>query len=194
MDRIDVNPEGAHLCHSPFSGPAERRTAVPGLVLVFDVEGTPTPQGSKNVFPGKRKDGTYTGKFSVTESAGERLKVWRAEIVAAAMVAKVKAGWGPANGPVVVDLVFYLPRPKGHYGSGRNAGVLKDSAPAVPTTKPDGDKLTRAALDALTTAAVYRDDSQVVDVRARKRFADGREPGVRVTVSLPVSRVAENVH
>lgn len=193
MDRIDVNPECAHLCHPAFSDPAERRTAVPGLVLVFDVEGTPTPQGSKKAFARTNKD---TGKTTVTlvESAGERLKVWRAEIVAAAMVAKVKAGWGPANGPVVVDLVFYLPRPKAHYGSGRNAGVLKDSSPAVPTTKPDGDKLTRAALDALTTAAVYRDDSQVVDVRARKRFADGREPGARVTVSLPVSHVAENVH
>lgn len=183
MAEIDVNPDSAHQCHPAFSNPANRRTALAGPVLVFDVVGTPTPQGSKKVFPGKRRDGTYTGKFSVAESAGDRLKAWRAEIVAAAMVAKVKAGWAPANGPVVVDLVFYLPRPKGHYGTGRNAGVLKDSAPQVPTTKPDGDKLTRAALDALTTAAVYRDDSQVVDFRARKLFADGRCPGARIEVT-----------
>lgn len=182
MAEIDVTPDSVHQCHPAFSDPANRRTALPGPALMFDVEGTPTPQGSKKAFARTNK---ATGKTTVAlvESAGERLKAWRAEIVAAAMVAKVKAGWAPANGPVVVDLVFYLPRPKGHYGTGRNAGLLKDSAPAVPTTKPDGDKLTRAALDALTTAAVYRDDSQVVDFRARKVFADGRRPGARIEVT-----------
>lgn len=174
------------LAHPTLNAPRKStHSALEGDRLVFDVFGTPAPQGSKKAFPGKRKDGTYTGKFSLVESAGDRLKEWRAEVQAAAMVAKVHAEWAPASGPVMVEIVFYLPRPKAHYGSGRNAGVLKDSAPAVPTTRPDSDKLARAVLDALTMAAVYVDDSQVVELRAGKRFADSRAPGASITVTVP---------
>lgn len=98
------------------------------------------------------------------------------------MLAKVQQKIGTITGPVLVDAVFYLPRPKSHYGTGRNTSRLKDSAPLVPTTKPDSDKILRSTLDALTSAQAYRDDSQVVDVQARKRYADGRPPGAEITV------------
>lgn len=67
----------------------------------------------------------------------------------------------PILAPVKVDATFYLPRPKGHYGTGRNAGKLKKSAPYWHTKKPDRDNLDKAVLDVLTSLGYWRDDCQV---------------------------------
>ena len=85
-------------------------------------------------------------------------------------------------GPVRLRIVFWLVRPKGHYGTGRNEGVVKKSAPVWPATKPDSDKLTRSTMDALTDAQVYRDDAQVVHLDVWKAYADDSGPGARITV------------
>ena len=45
--------------------------------------------------------------------------------------------------------------------AGRNAGTLRDSAPAYPSGRPDSSKLLRATEDALTTAGIYRDDERM---------------------------------
>jgi Holliday junction resolvase RusA-like endonuclease len=65
----------------------------------------------------------------------------------------------PAYGrdPVGVSFDFRFPRPRSHYGK---RGLLP-SAPRHMVTKPDLDKLIRAALDALT-GIIWRDDAQVV--------------------------------
>ena len=81
------------------------------------------------------------------------------------------AGLFPAGIPLRCDLTFYLPRPKGHFGSGKNADRLKASAPTRPTGKPDRDNLDKAVCDAITAAGVWHDDSQVTDGRIRKRYA-----------------------
>lgn len=65
------------------------------------------------------------------------------------------------RGPLRLKLQFFRPRPKGHFGTGRNADKLKDSAPEYPTSKPDTVKLTRAIEDALT-GVLWNDDSQIV--------------------------------
>ena len=104
-----------------------------------------------------------------------RVKPWRESIRAAALAA-MGDDWTPITGPVTVDLTFLLPRPKGHFGTGRNAGKLRDSAPTHHTTKPDLDKLIRAVLDALTSAGVWGDDSQVWGLAAAKGYADALTP------------------
>lgn len=86
------------------------------------------------------------------------------------------------DGPLRLALTFFRPRPKGHYGTGRNAGVLKDSAPDFPTTKPDGLKLARSVEDALT-GVVYLDDALIVEGVQRKRY------GPRYQVDVVVERV-----
>jgi len=180
--RNDERPAVAVSAHSAQFEARKSTHSTPGArELSFDVHGTPTPQGSKKAFARTNK---ATGKTTVSlvESAGDRLKEWREEVKVAAMVAKVEAEIPRFDGPVCVDVTFFLPRPKGHYGTGRNAGVLKDWAPLVPVTKPDGDKLLRAVCDALTSASVYLDDSQIVEHRSRKRFADDRAPGARIAV------------
>lgn len=72
---------------------------------------------------------------------------------------------------VSLNLVFYMPRPKGHYGTGRNSDKLKPSAPVYHRIKPDLDNLVKAVLDALKQAGLYRDDSQITEGKFSKRYA-----------------------
>ena len=78
------------------------------------------------------------------------MKPWRRQVAAAY---RDHCFGDMLDGPVIVTVDFYLPRPKSHYGTGRNAGALKPSAPAEHLTMPDLDKLTRAVGDALTRLA-----------------------------------------
>lgn len=63
--------------------------------------------------------------------------------------------------PVVLNLKFYMPRPKFHFGTGRNSGSIKpryiDNRHA---TKPDRDNLEKAVSDAISTAGVEDADGQ----------------------------------
>lgn len=150
--------------------------------LTVTVNGTPAPQGSKRGMAIKA-GGRYTGKVALIESAGDRVKTWREDVRAAAMDAAEAAHWTVPAGPIACQLTFYLPRPKGHYRTGRNAGLLRDAAPTFPTTKPDKDKLERATLDALTSAGVIPDDSRIVGGSTWKVYADGRPPGAHILLT-----------
>jgi Holliday junction resolvase RusA-like endonuclease len=149
------------------------------MSLHITVVGTPRPQGSKR--PVRNK---HTGRIHMVESS-ERLPDWRADIRDAAL----KLLDPPDNfarlweAPLVVGIWFTLPRPKGHYlpaNTRRAAPALRPDAPKYPAGKPDTDKLLRGVLDALT-GLVWRDDSQVVDILARKVY--GERPGADITVS-----------
>jgi len=74
------------------------------------------------------------------------------------------------DGPISLTLCFEMPRPKGHYGSGRNAHKLKPSAPAHHTSTPDVDNLVKFVKDCLNELA-WRDDCQVVSIQALKRYS-----------------------
>lgn len=89
-------------------------------------------------------------------------------------------------GPLRVDLDFYLPRPAGHFGTGRNAGSVKPSAPARPIVAPDVLKLARGTLDAMESI-VYRNDAQVVEGDARKFYGSPARCEVRVARVYVVS-------
>lgn len=145
----------------------------------FFVPGIPAPQGSKRYL------GVKGGK-GITVESSKRVAPWRADVRAEAQ----KACTEPLAGPVAVVLAFAMPRPKSHYRTGRNAHLLRDTAPAYPAGRPDLDKLERAILDALSGIA-WLDDSQVVTISAGKRYACdviGRptQPGVIVEIG-PVS-------
>jgi len=80
------------------------------------------------------------------------------------------------DGPLLTDALrvtirFFLPRLKGHYGTGRNAGKLKVSAPEYPTTRPDVLKLARGVEDALT-GVIWRDDAQIVSEPLEKSWGE----------------------
>lgn len=140
--------------------------------ICFFAAGRPAAQGSKR----------HVGGGRLIESS-RQVGPWR-EIVRQAAI-EAMAGRPPIDGPVYLVQVFALPRPKSHYGTGRNSGRVKRGAPSRPPVRPDLDKLARAVGDALTRVC-YHDDAQIVNLRAAKYYVtpSGRlsVPGVEIRV------------
>lgn len=150
--------------------------------ITFYVGGIAKPAGSKRGFP-IRRGGVFTGRVAITDAC-KHTKSWQAQVKHAATEAVKEAGLTQLlEGSLKLTLVFNVSRPKNHYRTGRNASMLRDSAPPFPITKPDLLKLTRAVEDALT-GIVWRDDSQVVTEHLAKRF--GGLPGVSIEISEEV--------
>jgi|DEB0MinimDraft_6_1074348.scaffolds.fasta_scaffold02477_6 crossover junction endodeoxyribonuclease RusA len=92
----------------------------------------------------------------------------------------------PTDGAVVVELDFYMPRPKSHFGKKNGQLYIKEKSPQAHITKADTDNLAKAVLDAITTVGfIYKDDSQVTSLSSRKHYQErerqGRS-GVEITV------------
>ena len=97
---------------------------------------------------------------------------------------RVKFKGQPHAGPVKLEVVAHLPRPKSHYGTGRNAQKLKPSAPLWPLLKPDFDNIEKIVADALNGIA-FLDDKQIVDSHCLKVYEiHGSVPNLRVTVEF----------
>lgn len=140
----------------------------------FEVRATPAPQGSKRGFVAKG-----TGRVHVVEQQDIRIKAWREAVRSEAQ--RAIGDSGPLDGPVGVWVRFYLPRPKSHYRTGKHSHELRADAPTWVATTPDLDKLLRSSLDALTDAGAWRDDRQVAEVSASKKYRD--TPGAVVTIA-----------
>jgi Holliday junction resolvase RusA-like endonuclease len=159
-----------------------RRSLVSVLTLArrrvaFEVFGVAVAKGSARSFGFLLRDHAgqpVIGKNgkpiirTATTNANPKTKGWeqlvreQAQTVAAA---------GVFVGPVVLTVTFRLPRPQ---------SLPKRSV--HHTKKPDVDKLVRATNDALT-GVLYIDDSQVVDLHARKCYAAiGATPSAHITV------------
>jgi Holliday junction resolvase RusA-like endonuclease len=144
------------------------------------VYGSAQPAGSKRAF-----NHPHTGRVVVVD-ANPKSREWKDRVAAEAG----RCYTGPLlDCAVELHLVFYRARPKGHMGSGRNLGLVKDIAPAFPAVKPDLTKLVRGAEDALS-GIVYRDDVQVCRTVAEKAY--GTPERVEITVvPLPQRTFAE---
>jgi crossover junction endodeoxyribonuclease RusA len=161
--------------------PAKDQTQIGSWWTMTEIRvyGVPVPQGSKRAYTNK-----HTGRVNVVEAQSARVRSWRQAIIDAALESEGLLT-GVREGPVSVIIVFWLPRPKQHYGTGRNASVVKPGAPAYPAAMPDLDKLARAVLDALTDAGCWKDDGQVVVLSAKKLYADGTQPGALILIGEP---------
>jgi Holliday junction resolvase RusA-like endonuclease len=124
---------------------------VPPLITIR-VLGTPGPQGSKR----------HVGGGRMVESS-KKVAPWRDAVRADAVEAAHECGLATLDQPLVVDMVFTTVRPASHYRAGRNAHLLRDTAPARPSGMPDLSKLARSTEDALTMAGIWRDDARVVE-------------------------------
>lgn len=130
------------------------------MTFSFTIPGTPQQQGSKR----------HIGPRSI--EANPNLAPWRADALhylQQAMTAQLVTQF---VGPVEVHARFYYGRPLSHYGTGRNASLLKRGAPGFKASAPDLDKLCRALGDALTLAGVVRDDALIVIWSATKEWDD----------------------
>src|SRR6516164_7257660 len=121
--------------------PAER------TMIQITVLGRAQPAGSKRAFAIRRKSGKLG--VSVVDDA-ERSRPWKDSVTAAAH--EVLNGAEPLDGPLELHVDFYVARPAGHYGTGKNRSLVKASAPRFPATRPDASKLCRCIEDALTDA------------------------------------------
>ena len=126
----------------------------------FTAFGRAQSQGSKNAFK--------SGNRVVLVEASKGLKPWRSVVALAAKEVMLDVqDMSLIEGPVSVELLFqFVPG--------------KTVKRKHMTTKPDIDKTARAILDSLT-GVVWRDDAQVVELRARKSY--GPVDLVQVTVT-----------
>ena len=126
--------------------------------IYFEVFGVAQPKGSARAFMPKG------ARFPVVTSTNKNLKTWEQTIRGELqqVMRTIDGGILAALflAPVAVGLRFHLPRP-----------TSKKKA-KYPTSKPDVDKLARAAIDALS-GVLFKDDNQVVAVQARKVYAVG---------------------
>lgn len=78
----------------------------------------------------------------------------------------------PLDQPIYLKLTFKFPRPKSHYGTGKNSNVLKPNAPIYHTARPDIDNLIKFVCDALNTI-YWRDDSCISVNESIKVYTEG---------------------
>lgn len=128
--------------------------------MTITVYGIPAPQGSKR----------HIGRGVMIESS-KKVKPWREAVKWAAIESMDKSALEFGGAAVHVRVDFYLPKPK------------SAKKTALPTKKPDLDKLIRSTMDALTDAGVWCDDSQVLSVWARKHYAEARAAGAEIEVT-----------
>jgi len=146
--------------------------------IEFTVIGVAQQKGSAKAFPFFAKN-HHTGERIVNPKTGEyvlgatvtsdnpNLKEWQhsvAEGARRALAQLPEHEQTVLTGPVALDVLFDLPRPQ--------------SLPKKVTAhvkKPDLDKLARGVKDALSKI-LWRDDSQVTELRARKRYAEANQP------------------
>jgi len=89
------------------------------------------------------------------------------------------------DGPMHVELVFRLPRPKAHYRTGKFSHLLKDSAPGDEGSRCDVDNLSKVVLDKITRSGYWVDDNQVIFLSVRKRWAYYEKAGCEIRV-IPI--------
>jgi crossover junction endodeoxyribonuclease RusA len=92
----------------------------------------------------------------------------------------------PKGHPLLLDSLFYFPRPASHYGTGKNAGKLKANAPRYHTAgnnRGDFDNLAKLLADALKGFA-WHDDGQVALAHQGKLYVHQDQPEPCATVFI----------
>lgn len=142
------------------------RRIAPVTPLTFKVFGIAQPKGSSRAFVPKG------WKRAIVTSANPKLKDWEGNVRAAA---QLYADTHFIDGPVALELVFYLPKPK--------------SAPKKRThctTRPDCSKLIRSTEDALI-GVLFTDDAAVVSIVASKHYAPEGSPACALITVRPAA-------
>lgn len=111
-----------------------------------------------------------------------------AERVVKEIARSAMGGMPPIEGPVSVQMTISHEARKSWSKAKRNAALLGEIA---PTIKSDIDNVIKLYFDAMN-GVVWHDDVQVVEVRARKTFAE--HPFVIVTVTPIKAKPQEGEH
>ena len=134
--------------------------------LSFVVYGRPQQRGSK--VPFKLSNGR-----TVVVDANKHSKDWMRNVQNT--VGPLWEGKRLITAAIELSAVFYFSRPKSHFGTGRNSGKLRPSAPAEHAQTPDLAKLVRCLEDALT-GVLWADDRFVHSYRhIHREWTEGSE-------------------
>ncbi len=153
---------GMPKTNNPLAPPDNNRHA-PAVILI-DVKGTPRPQPRPRFVRGR-----------TVSTADANAKRWIASVEAATRAAL--AEHGQQTGPLSVLLSFHFPTPK------------KDRHGLPHTHVPDADNLAKLVLDSLMRAGLFKDDSAISCLVARKTWAASPSAGVSITIG-PDRRVS----
>jgi Holliday junction resolvase RusA-like endonuclease len=170
-----VARDGVHAArvhaHDARVGAGEGPDEVMSSTLRFIVPGIAQTKGSMKAFIPKGWN------RAILTNDNPKAKAWAQLIAEHAGHALAESKLQPfGDGPVLLDIWFYLPRPQKFL-------IPKYADVDVPhTTRPDADKLLRCAKDSLSKV-VWRDDAMVVDAYAHKRYCrSGELPRAEITV------------
>lgn len=112
--------------------------------------------------------------YTKTETRNAEMKI--------AVIAKPQSPQKLLISALRVDLFFYMPHPQGHYGTGRNASIIKPQFQyAYPITKPDYDNLEKLVLDALT-GVFWTDDSIVCQGWHEKIYSTNPRTEIKIRI------------
>lgn len=150
--------------------------------ISFFVAGQPKGQPRVKAFA-RKMGGTFVARVFTPGTAEE----WKGQI---AIASKAFVPECPFVCALKLRLVFILPRPKSHYRSGANSGMLKPEAPFLHTGKPDADNFAKAVMDAMTVLRFWQDDAQVAELQVRKTY--GEVPGCLIEISEPQRSVNQD--
>ncbi len=151
-------------------------------LISFRVNGIPKPGGSKRAFIPKGWN------RAIITDACDKSREWKNLVSDAAVQAVNGRPEFPLSCPLEVHITFFMPRPAGHFGSGKNAGVLKPNAPVFHDKRPDASKLWRSTEDALTSI-IFQDDSLIAKQIVEKRYSGKTEtPGCEIEISSLATR------
>jgi Holliday junction resolvase RusA-like endonuclease len=120
---------------------------------VFHVPGEPKPQPRTQAFA-RLVNGKPVARVYTPDGANDFKS--RIAIAIAPYLPKT-----PIDRPLRLSAVFRWRRPKHHFGTGRNAGVLKADAPHFCCAHGDLDNIVKALKDAITVTRFWSDDRNV---------------------------------
>lgn len=133
--------------------------------ITFVVPGTPVAKGRPRI----STRGGFVRSFTPHKTvAFESLVAMKAE--------QAMAGADPLDGPLALKLYVELAIPQS-WSLKKKAGALQGIV--KPTSRPDIDNYVKAIADG-GNGILWRDDSQITDLSAVKRY--GQHPGVHVEV------------
>lgn len=134
------------------------------MEIYFEVIGNPTPQQRHR----------HRGKFTYDPSAKDKERF---------LFKSIKhRPEEPITTPLRIQMEFVFSRPKSHYRTGKYSTLLKEHIPTMHITRPDTDNLVKFVLDSLNKV-FYKDDSQICEVIAVKRYIDaGEKPKTEVMI------------
>jgi Holliday junction resolvase RusA-like endonuclease len=135
-------------------------------VIRLEVLGAPTAQPRHKHFT--------RGKFTGTYDPASAKKNTFASCV------QDDAPLEPLNKPLIFEVTFYMPRPKGHYGTGKKAEMLRDDAPEWHTSRGDLDNQIKFCTDALN-GIFYKDDALICSIIAKKIYSERPRTEIIIT-------------